>query len=140
MRVDVDLAALQGRCLVLRNLRDQVLVAGDAFTGRRVVSYTGKDSKMRIRGKVDRNHGEIVLALRQAGATVQSLADVGHGCPDLLVGFRGRNRLMEVKDGLLCPSRQRLSEDEQEWQARWEGECHVVHSVEEALEMLLKEF
>ena len=36
--------------------------------------------------RVDRNHSEIVDALRQAGASVQSLVKVGDGCPDLLVG------------------------------------------------------
>ena len=32
--------------------------------------------------RVDRNHAEVIDALRQAGASVQSLVKVGDGCPD----------------------------------------------------------
>jgi hypothetical protein len=45
------------------------------------------------------------LALRSAGATVQSLAGVGKGVPDLLVGFKGQTLLFEVKDGFKPPSK-----------------------------------
>ena len=47
-------------------------------------------------GRVDNNHTAIVLALRAIGATVQSLASVSGGCPDLVVGYHGRNVLLEV--------------------------------------------
>ena len=50
---------------------------------------------MRFNAKVDLNQTEIVQALRQAGATVQSLAAVGKGVPDLLVCFRNKLYLME---------------------------------------------
>ena len=52
---------------------------------------------MRRAAKVDGNQAEIVSALRQVGAEVQSLASVGQGVPDLLVGFRSRNFLLECK-------------------------------------------
>ena len=70
---------------------------------------------MRTRGRVDENQAAIVRALRQIGASVQSLADIGDGCPDLLVGFRNRIALMEIKDGNQPPSKRRLTEDEQNW-------------------------
>ena len=54
---------------------------------------------MRRAAKVDANQAEIVQALRQIGAVVQSLAAVGNGCPDLLVGYRNRLFLLELKDG-----------------------------------------
>jgi Holliday junction resolvase len=47
--------------------------------------------------RVDTNHKEIVKALRDAGATVVSLAAMKHGCPDLLVGYAGETLLMEIK-------------------------------------------
>ncbi|HJP47915.1 hypothetical protein [Acinetobacter venetianus] len=46
---------------------------------------------MRRAAKIDANQTEIVKALRKFGASVQSLASTGKGCPDLLVGFRGMN-------------------------------------------------
>ena len=52
---------------------------------------------MRHKASLDANHVEIVQALRQCGATVVDLAKVGKGCPDILVGFRGKTYLMEIK-------------------------------------------
>jgi hypothetical protein len=92
---------------------------------------------MRVRGKVDRNQPAIVRALRNAGASVQSLADIGEGCADLLVGFRGVNFVMEVKDGEAPLNKQRLNDAEKVWHANWRGSVQVVHSVEEAVSALI---
>lgn len=91
---------------------------------------------MRRRGKVDRNHAEIVRALRDYGASVQTLAEIGEGCPDLLVGCGGDNFLMEVKDGLAKPSEQKLNECQKQWHSSWRGTVHVVKSAKEAIELL----
>jgi hypothetical protein len=88
---------------------------------------------MRRAAKVDANQAEIVEALRAIGCTVQLLHMVGQGCPDLLVGYRGHNWLLEVKDGNKPPSRRRLTDDEQEWFNEWNGTAVVVNSVEEAI-------
>ena len=52
---------------------------------------------MRHKASLDANHTEIVAQLRQIGATVVDLAKVGKGCPDILVGWRGKTYLMEIK-------------------------------------------
>ncbi len=84
--------------------------------------------------KVDRNQPEIVAALRKVGAFVQSLAAVGHGVPDLLVGFRGETVLIEVKDGAKPASARQLTDDQIRWHAGWlGGRCVVVRDVTEAL-------
>lgn len=89
---------------------------------------------MRRAAKVDRNQPEIVAALRQAGAQVFSLAAVGQGIPDLLVGFREQTVLIEVKDGSKPPSARQLTDDQIEWHAAWRGgRCVVVRDVTEAL-------
>lgn len=86
--------------------------------------------------KVDLNQMEIVATLRKIGATVQSLASVGNGCPDLLVGFRGINYLMEVKDGDKVPSAQELTPYQVKWHIEWRGEVHIVRSIYDAFEVL----
>lgn len=53
---------------------------------------------MRYRTRSDANQKEIDKALRDAGASVLVLGNVGKGCPDRLVGFRGVNYLMETKN------------------------------------------
>jgi len=92
---------------------------------------------MRRAAKVDANQTEIVAALRSLGATVQSLATVGHGCPDLLVGFRGQTLLMEVKDGKKPPSERKLNDDQLRWHGAWRGgPLAVIDSVDAALRVI----
>jgi len=86
--------------------------------------------------KVDANHIQVVSALRAAGATVQSLAAVGKGVPDLLVSFKGVNLLMEVKDGNKSPSRQKLTEDQIKFHRTWQGPISIVDGPEAALRAL----
>ena len=78
----------------------------------------------------------IVKQLRAIGATVQSLADLGKGVPDLLVGWRGKNWLMEVKDWKQPPSKRRLTPDEKKWHQSWNGQVHVVETFDEALKII----
>ena len=92
--------------------------------------------------KVDKGHPEIVDALRAVGATVQSLAAVGVGCPDLLVGYAGRVVLMEVKspkgpDGGCSEDGQKLQPSQVKWAKWWKGPAPlVVRSVDDALAAL----
>jgi hypothetical protein len=94
--------------------------------------------------RVDQNQSEIVAALRRVGCSVQILSDVGHGCPDLLVGcvqvkLMGEpapwtlavNILMEVKS----PTG-KLNSRESLWHCAWCGQVAVVRTVEEALAMV----
>lgn len=88
---------------------------------------------MRARPKLDRNHNEIVQALRQMGCSVQSLAAVGGGVPDLLVGICSVNVLIEVKDGEAAPSARKLTPAQHEWIKGWRGAVGIVTSVAEAV-------
>jgi Holliday junction resolvase len=93
---------------------------------------------MRRAGKIDANQLAIVRAFRQCGATVFSLAGVGHGCPDLVVGRRGKNFLVEVKNASLKPSERRLTEDERAFHLGWNGQICVIETVDEAIAFLEK--
>lgn len=92
---------------------------------------------MRRASRVDDNQDTIVRALRAIGATVQSLATIGKGCPDLLVGYRRESFLLEVKDPTKPKADRQLSEDQVEWHRTWKGlPVHVVHSVDEAFKAI----
>ncbi len=91
---------------------------------------------MRKAAKIDANQTSVVEALRAAGASVQSLAATGKGCPDLLVGYAGINYLMEVKDGNKVPSAQKLTIDQEHWHGVWKGAVHIVKTENEALKIL----
>ena len=92
---------------------------------------------MRRAAKVDANQEQVVQALRAIGATVQSLAGVGKGVPDLLVGYQGKTILFEIKDGRKPPSERRLTEDQLTWHGAWRGgPLAVVDGPDAALRML----
>jgi hypothetical protein len=91
----------------------------------------------RYAARVDDNQAEIVEALRKAGATVQSLAEVGRGCPDLLIGYQNKTALIEVKDGAKSPSERKLTPAQDKWHADWRGgTLCAVDNIEAALRVL----
>jgi hypothetical protein len=82
--------------------------------------------------RADANMKDIVEALRVVGATVRSLHRVGGGVPDLLVGYRSQNYLLECKaeDGTLTPQ-------QIDFGLTWKGRpMSIVHSEEEALKAI----
>ena len=87
--------------------------------------------------KIDANHKAVADALRAVGASVQSLAVVGGGAPDILAGARGKNFLFEVKDCKAPPSKRRLTKDELRWHNDWRGQVVTVDSPEEAIAAFL---
>ncbi|WEI20103.1 hypothetical protein PY247_10500 [Acinetobacter proteolyticus] len=58
------------------------------------------------------------------------------GCPDLLVGFRGVNWLLEIKDGQKVKSARKLTPDQVEWHESWRGRVYIVESVDQAISLL----
>jgi hypothetical protein len=91
---------------------------------------------VRKAARVDANQALIIGALRACGASVQPLHQLGSGAPDLLVGHRGRNLLMECKDGRKPPSAQKLTPDQETWHAQWHGQVIVVNSASQAIAAL----
>ena len=83
--------------------------------------------------KVDDNQKEVVKSLRDMGCSVQHLHAVGAGCPDLLVGYKGFNILLEVKNWRQKPSDQKLTADQTIWNGDWRGTVEVVNSVDQAI-------
>lgn len=91
---------------------------------------------MRRIARVDDNQGEIVATLRELGATVRPTHTIGKGFPDLVVGWRGRNYLVEVKDGSKRPSAQELTDDERRFHQTWKGSVEIFRSREDAIQFL----
>lgn len=91
---------------------------------------------MRRIAKIDVNQPEIVKEFRVLGCSVQHLHVVGRGCPDILVGFQGINILVEIKDGLACPSKRKLTKDEKQWHEMWQGQVCIVESRDDAFKII----
>lgn len=82
-------------------------------------------------GKVDLNQPDIVKAIRSIGGEVHHMHETGRGTPDLLVSYRQRWFVMEVKssDGKLNP-------DQLKWIAKHKAPVYTVRSAEEVVEFL----
>lgn len=86
--------------------------------------------------RVDANQSRVVKALRAVGCKVEPrLSQLGKGVPDLLVSSPKKGWLViEVKNGELPPSKQKLTPDELEWQEKMRpGRVIVVKNEQEAL-------
>lgn len=88
--------------------------------------------------RVDDNHSEIVNGVRAVGGEVQSLAAVGKGCVDVLVAFRGRWYVAEIKDGTKSASRRKLTDAEVDWHKKFtpHAPVHIWTSLEDALKTI----
>jgi hypothetical protein len=91
---------------------------------------------MRKRARIDANQSSVVNALRAEGVSVLSLAPMGGGVPDLLCSRRNRTWLVEIKNGALVHSKQKLTPMEFEFHSSWQGELWLVNSVDQAMELL----
>ena len=85
---------------------------------------------MRRAAKTDANQSVIVDALRRIGAQVFYIKEP----VDLLVGYRGKNSLLEVKD-----HDGRLTKAQVEFIAMWPTDVHIVRTVDEALRAVIGE-
>lgn len=91
---------------------------------------------MRRAARKDTNQSEIENALKKIGATYMDTSSVGRGFPDLVVGFRGRNYLIEVKDGEKCPSQRRLTKAQLKFHSYWQSDIFVIKDISELLSVL----
>lgn len=97
--------------------------------------------------KIDDSQRELVPFLQAHGATFQSLATVGKGCPDGIVGFMGVTAVVEFKTPRTPPKTSRRVPRarkatrtvlaQAEWSARWKGSTVVIlRTREDCTEML----
>lgn len=76
----------------------------------------------------DANTGKIVAEFYACGASVVDLTQVGGGCPDLLVGYKGECYLVEIKN--LDGRGNRWTDEQREFTDAWRGgEIHTVYEV-----------
>lgn len=70
------------------------------------------------RHRADDSSADVLNALRDLGASVFNASQVGFGFPDLVVGFRGRTYLVEIKTG---PVGFKLTTKQKDFIRRWNG-------------------
>lgn len=95
---------------------------------------SSRRKKKPFKGK-DASQDGIVEALEAAGATVQDLCRYG-SVPDLLVGYRGANYLIECKPAEGDKRQLNLNPKQVEWHALWQGQVAIAHTPEQALAII----
>jgi Holliday junction resolvase len=85
--------------------------------------------------RADANQPEIVKAFRSLGWVVAHTHTVGKGFPDIVCSKAGVTILVEIKDGSKPPSARKLTADEAEFHANWEGALHIIESVDDVFNL-----
>lgn len=84
-----------------------------------------------MRHRSDNNQAEIVKDLRAIGCTVLVVSALLNF--DLLVGFRGDNYMLEIKQ----PGK-KLRKEQQRFHGWWRGKIYKVESFDDCLEIIEK--
>lgn len=86
--------------------------------------------------RVDGNQASIVRQLRAVGASVLHTHTLKN-CFDLLVGYRGRTFIFEIKDPAQPLSARKLTAGEEEFRRTWRGTpYYIVETIEQALSII----
>ena len=87
--------------------------------------------------RTDANHKEIVDSIRKIPSlSVFSTHMVGKGFPDIVIGYKGINYLVEIKDGEKTKSQKKLTEDEIKFHQSWFGQIIVCECVQDVYVLL----
>lgn len=92
---------------------------------------------MRYSAKVDANQKGVIKSLRGIpGVSVAITSSLGEGFPDFVVGYRGVNYMIELKDGNKPPSARKLTDDEELFKSKWKGQYAVCNSFDEIFKII----
>lgn len=93
---------------------------------------------MRRKAKVDANQENIVSSLRKIpGLKVRVTSQVGEGFPDIIIGYKKRNWLIELKDGNKPKSAQKLTPAQVQFMEEWQGQVDVCNCLDDVLKLIM---
>ena len=83
--------------------------------------------------RVDENQKALIHTFIALGASVLNLSTVGRGCPDLLIGYRGKTVLVEIKRNEKAKYTEPQIKFMQEWRG---GAVSRIDSVDAAIRLI----
>ncbi len=90
----------------------------------------------RQNAKVDANHPQIVKDLEKLqGVSVKSVATIKKFL-DIVVGYKGKNYLFEIKNPDYPPSARKLTPDEKVFHDNWQGQADVILYTKDILRII----
>ena len=83
--------------------------------------------------RVDENQKTLIHTFIALGASVFNLSTVGRGCPDLLIGYKGKTVLVEIKRN----EKAKFTEAQIKFMEEWKGgTVSRVDSVDAAIRLI----
>lgn len=84
----------------------------------------------------DKNHKEIVNQLKKIGCSVIDTSQIGKGFFDIIVGYRKKTYLIEIKSDTAY-GRKGLSESQRIFAEEWKGgEILCINSIEDFIKLI----
>lgn len=88
--------------------------------------------------RTDANHKQILQLLKRIpNLSVFSTHILGKGFPDIVIGYKGINYLVEIKDGNKVKSQKKLTEAETKFHEQWKGQIMIAENIDEILKILI---
>lgn len=92
---------------------------------------------MRRAAKIDSNQNQVIKSLRKIpGVSIAITSQLGNGFVDFVLGYRGVNYMVELKDGAKVPSKRKLTPEEEKFHKQWSGQISVCNSFEDILNLI----
>jgi Holliday junction resolvase len=83
--------------------------------------------------RVDSNQKDIVQAFKELGCSVLDLSRVGQGCPDLLIGYKNKCAMVEIKSS----NKAHFTEPQLKFIKNWKGSSITrIDSVEGVIRLV----
>jgi len=83
--------------------------------------------------RVDENQKQLIHTFIALGASVLNLSRVGQGCPDLLIGYKNKSVLVEIKKD----SKSTFTEPQIKFMQEWRGGAvSRIDSVDAAIRLI----
>jgi hypothetical protein len=89
-------------------------------------------------GRIDIVHKECVIAFLYHGCSVKTLASVGEGVPDLLVGDHGVTHLVEVKSHPAGTQKGEPNAAQKQWLLGWTGDYTITRGADDVKRLVEK--
>jgi len=87
--------------------------------------------------RTDANHKSIIDLCRQIpNISVFSTHTIGKGFPDIVVGYKGKNYLFEIKDNKKTASQKKLTPDEVKFHSSWHGQVLIIETIEDIIKCI----
>ena len=91
----------------------------------------------RYDAKTDQNHSALLKQIRKLpNVSVCDLSGAGGGVPDVMLGTKGANLLIEIKRPDVAPSASKLNDKQEEWHGEWRGQVAIVRTLDDVLAVL----